>query len=48
MHPFYVIRALGGALFLVGALIMAYNLWMTVRHGEAVSAAPRPALQPAE
>ena len=48
MHPFYVIRALGGALFLVGALIMAYNLWMTVRHGEAVSAAPQPALQPAE
>ncbi len=40
MHPFYVIRALGGALFLVGALIMAYNLWMTVRHGEAISAAP--------
>jgi cytochrome c oxidase cbb3-type subunit I len=48
MHPFYVIRALGGALFVVGALIMAYNLWMTVRHGEAVSAAPQPALQPAE
>jgi cytochrome c oxidase cbb3-type subunit 1 len=35
MHPFYVIRALGGALFVVGALIMAYNLWMTIRHGEA-------------
>jgi cytochrome c oxidase cbb3-type subunit I len=31
MKPFYVIRALGGGLFLVGALIMAYNLWMTVR-----------------
>ena len=25
MHPFYVIRAIGGALFLVGALIMAFN-----------------------
>jgi cytochrome c oxidase cbb3-type subunit 1 len=48
MHPFYVIRALGGTLFVVGALIMAYNLWMTVRHGEAVSSAPQPALQPAE
>ena len=35
MHPFYVIRAAGGALFLIGALIMAYNLWMTVRVGEA-------------
>jgi cytochrome c oxidase cbb3-type subunit I len=48
MHPFYVIRALGGSLFLVGALIMAYNLWMTVRHGEATSASPHAALQPAE
>jgi cytochrome c oxidase cbb3-type subunit I len=48
MHPFYVIRALGGSLFLVGALIMAYNLWMTVRHGEATSASPSAALQPAE
>jgi len=48
MHPFYVIRALGGALFVVGSLIMAYNLWMTVQHGEATSASPQPALQPAE
>ncbi|HEU0069766.1 MAG TPA: cytochrome-c oxidase, cbb3-type subunit I [Alphaproteobacteria bacterium] len=31
MHPFYVIRAGGGALFLAGALIMIYNLWRTVR-----------------
>jgi cytochrome c oxidase cbb3-type subunit 1 len=31
MHPFYVIRAMGGVLFVVGALIMVYNLWMTVR-----------------
>jgi len=30
MHPFYVIRALGGALFLAGALIMVFNLWRTV------------------
>ena len=48
MHPFYVIRAAGGALYAVGALIMAYNLWMTVRHGEAVSASAPAALQPAE
>ncbi len=48
MHPFYVIRAAGGALFVIGALIMAYNLWMTVRHGEAVSASTPAALQPAE
>jgi cytochrome c oxidase cbb3-type subunit 1 len=30
MHPFYLIRALGGILFLTGALIMVYNLWKTV------------------
>ena len=29
MHPYYAIRALGGGLFLVGALLMAYNLWRT-------------------
>jgi cytochrome c oxidase cbb3-type subunit 1 len=29
MHPYYIIRALGGLLFLTGALIMAYNLWRT-------------------
>jgi len=31
MHPFYLIRLLGGVLFLIGALIMAFNLWMTAR-----------------
>jgi cytochrome c oxidase cbb3-type subunit 1 len=31
MHPFYLIRALGGVLFLLGTLIMIYNLWRTVR-----------------
>jgi cytochrome c oxidase cbb3-type subunit 1 len=34
MHPFYMIRALGGILFLTGALIMVYNLWRTVQGGE--------------
>ena len=38
------------ALFVIGSLIMAYNLWMTVRVGEAESTSPRStmALQPAE
>ncbi len=31
MHPYYVIRALGGALYLTGGLLMAYNFWQTVR-----------------
>ena len=30
MHPFYVIRALGGALFLAGALIMCWNIYRTI------------------
>jgi cytochrome c oxidase cbb3-type subunit 1 len=49
MHPFYVIRALGGGLFLLGALIMAYNIWMTIRSPELeTSTAKRPQLVPAE
>ena len=31
VHPYYVIRLLGGLMFLTGALIMVYNLIMTVR-----------------
>ncbi len=31
MHPFYVIRAIGGILFLTGALVMVYNCWRTIR-----------------
>jgi cytochrome c oxidase cbb3-type subunit I len=48
MHPFYIIRAAGGALFLTGALIMAYNLWMTVNAGEAEETRAAGLLQPAE
>jgi len=42
MHPYYVIRALGGVLYLTGALIMVYNLWKT-----ATGAEPLPVLRPA-
>jgi cytochrome c oxidase cbb3-type subunit 1 len=31
MHPYYVIRALGGVLFLLGSLVMVYNLARTIR-----------------
>ncbi len=50
MYPFYVMRAFGGLLFLSGALIMVYNLVMTVRAGEEVEteAAGQPAMAPAE
>ncbi len=31
MKPFYIIRVMGGVLYLIGALIMAYNFWRTIR-----------------
>ena len=44
MHPFYVVRASGGALFLIGMLIMAYNLTKTIAQGKAaVDTIPAPA-----
>ena len=36
-YPFYMIRVLGGALYLTGMLIMAWNTWMTVISGRSVS-----------
>ena len=30
MYPYYALRTLGGLLYLVGAIIMAYNLTMTI------------------
>jgi cytochrome c oxidase cbb3-type subunit 1 len=49
MHPYYVIRGLGGLLFLSGALIMVYNLVMTVRAVKpVVEAEPKSPLVAAE
>ena len=31
MHPFYVIRAVGGAMYLAGAVIMCWNMYQTIR-----------------
>ncbi len=36
--PMYVVRGLGGVMFLTGAIIMCYNLWMTVRKAPAKEA----------
>jgi cytochrome c oxidase cbb3-type subunit I len=44
MRPYYVIRALGGILYLSGALIMVYNLWMTVRAGREMALPARAAV----
>ena len=31
MKPFYIIRVMGGVLYLTGGLIMVYNFWRTIR-----------------
>ncbi|PCI70909.1 MAG: cytochrome-c oxidase, cbb3-type subunit I [Piscirickettsiaceae bacterium] len=35
MNPFYFIRLLGGLLFFLGMLLMAYNIWKTTRNSTA-------------
>jgi cytochrome c oxidase cbb3-type subunit 1 len=48
MHPFYAIRALGGLFFLLGALIMVFNVIMTVRAAPREETATNAVLAPAE
>jgi len=48
LHPEYIIRAIGGGLFLIGALIMVYNIYRTlvspaVEPASDIAAAPMPA-----
>jgi cytochrome c oxidase cbb3-type subunit 1 len=35
-YPFYVIRVIGGLMYLAGMLVMAWNTWMTVVAGRPV------------
>jgi cytochrome c oxidase cbb3-type subunit 1 len=45
MQPFYIIRALGGSLYLIGALLMTFNIWRTIASPEAsATPAARPVL----
>ncbi len=49
MHPYYVIRGIGGLLFLAGAIFMLINVIMTIRSGEAAAEpAEQRRLAPAE
>ena len=51
MHPYYVSRAVGGLVYVIGAALGAYNIWMTIRGGVATttqSADATPIAQPAE
>jgi cytochrome c oxidase cbb3-type subunit 1 len=44
MHPFYIVRLTGGALFLFGTIVMAYNMWKTVVGAPSIETAiPEPA-----
>jgi cytochrome c oxidase cbb3-type subunit I len=44
MHPYYIVRFLGGAFFLVGTLVMAVNIWKTIAGAKpAVATIPAPA-----
>jgi cytochrome c oxidase cbb3-type subunit 1 len=45
-YPFYVIRVIGGLLYLLGMLIMAWNVMKTVASGRSVKVAV-PAVNPA-
>ena len=48
MQPYYALRASGGGLFIIGFVIMSYNIWRTIRPGKALSRASRaPHLSPA-
>jgi cytochrome c oxidase cbb3-type subunit 1 len=40
VHPLFVVRWLGGVFFLIGALIMVYNLVMTVRSPRTATSPP--------
>lgn len=42
MYPFYYVRLLGGGLFFLGMLLMAYNMVKTVRGARAVNDEPIP------
>ncbi|GGD15356.1 cytochrome-c oxidase, cbb3-type subunit I [Aureimonas glaciei] len=42
LHPYYLMRLSGGLLFLAGALVMTFNLVMTIRGPEAVAVAATP------
>lgn len=35
LHPYYLVRALGGALYLLGGLLMAFNVLMTILRSQS-------------
>jgi len=44
MHPYFIVRFLGGSFFLVGAVVMAWNIWKTIAGAKpATGTIPAPA-----
>ena len=41
LHPYYTIRGVGGSLFLVGAIIWAFNIFMTFKSGKVLEREPQ-------
>jgi cytochrome c oxidase cbb3-type subunit I len=48
MHPYYVIRAMGGAMFVTGALVMVFNIYKTLASPRTRAIEGAPALVAAE
>jgi len=48
MHPYYIIRGLGGVMYLTGALIMAFNIYKTIRGDIRQEKPMGAAVEPAE
>jgi cytochrome c oxidase cbb3-type subunit 1 len=44
MHPYYIVRFMGGVFFLLGSLVMAWNIWKTIAGAKPATATiPAPA-----
>jgi cytochrome c oxidase cbb3-type subunit 1 len=44
MHPYFIVRFLGGVFFLTGTVIMAWNIWKTIKGAKPATATiPAPA-----
>ena len=44
MHPYFIVRFMGGVFFLLGAIVMAWNIWKTIAGAKPATATiPAPA-----
>ncbi len=38
MHPYFIVRFLGGVFFLLGAVVMVWNIWKTIAGAKPATA----------